>query len=192
MEEHNILQKIELIKRDIWLELNSSLTALEKVKVINHIFFDLHNYRGNKTNIDAPQNFFINNLLDSKKGNHISLGILYIIVAQKLGIPIFGVDLPQHFVLAYVDEIHDERYAVADENEVLFYINPFNKGAVFTRREIEVYINHLKRTPSPQFYQPCSNIVIMYRFVRDLMQVYKKLGYTEKVRELEILARVLS
>jgi len=187
-----IWNKIELVKRDIWLELNSNLTALEKVKVINHIFFDVHGFNGNKTNIDAPQNLFVNNLIESKKGNHLSLGMLYIIVAQKLGIPIFGVDLPQHFVLAYVDEVHDEKYTVADENEVLFYINPFNKGAVFTKREIDVFIKHMKIKSTPDFFKPCDNNTIIKRLFENLIAIYTKLGYSDKVDELKILLGVLN
>jgi len=182
---------VELIKRDIWLELNSGLTALEKVKVINHIFFEIHGFKGNKANIDAPQNFFINNLIESKKGNHLTLGILYIIIAQKLGIPIFGVDLPQHFVLAYVDEVHDEKYSIADENEVLFYINPFNKGAIFTKKEIEVYVNHLKIKSSTAFFNPCNNQTIILRLLENLINTYHKLGYNDKVNELNELKKGL-
>lgn len=191
LDFQDIGAKVEILKRDIWLELNSGLTALEKVKVINHIFFDIHGLKGNKTNIDAPQNFFINNLLESRKGNHLSLGILYMIIAQKLGVPVFGVDLPQHFILAYVDEVHDERYSVADENEVLFYINPFNRGAIFTKNEIEVYINHLKLKPKNSYFKPCSNSTILKRLIENLIQTYDRMGYQDKVTELKELLKAL-
>ena len=186
-----ITEKLEIIKRDIWLELNNNLTALEKVKVINHIIFDIHGFSGNKVNIDAPQNMFVNNVLESRKGNHLSLGIVYTIIAQKLGIPIFGVNLPQHFVLAYVDEIHDEKYSMADENEVLFYINPFNKGAVFTKREIEVFIKHLKLKSKNNHFKPCDNLVIIESVLEGLKVSFNKQGYGEKVDEVESLLKVL-
>ncbi len=192
LDFREISGKVEILKRDIWIELNSGLTALEKVKVINHIFFDIHGLKGNKTNIEAPQNYFINTLLESKKGNHLSLGILYIIIAQKLGIPIFGVDLPQHFVLAYVDEVHDEKYSVADENEVLFYINPFNRGAIFTKNEIDVYINHLRLKPLNSYFKPCTNITILQRLIENLVQTYARMGYNDKVDELKALLRGLA
>jgi regulator of sirC expression with transglutaminase-like and TPR domain len=191
LDFQEISGKVEILKRDIWLELNSGLTALEKVKVINHIFFDIHDLKGNKTNIDAPQNYFINTLLESKKGNHLSLGVLYIIIAQKLGIPIFGVDLPQHFVLAFVDEVHDEKYTVADENEVLFYINPFNRGAIFTKNEIDVYINHLRLKPQNSHFKPCNNITIVRRLIENLVQTYARMGYNDKVGELNALLKGL-
>jgi len=192
LDEKEVKDKLELIKRDIWLELNSTLTALEKVKVVNHIIFEVYGFTGNKVNIDAPPNFFLNTLLESRKGNHLSLGVIYIIIAQKLGIPIFGVDLPQHFVLAYVDEIHDEKFTVANENDVLFYINPFNKGAVFTKKEIDVFIKHLKIKPTHKFFKPCANRQILKRMIESLIMSFSKLGHTEKVEELKKLLEVLN
>ncbi|MFU8842568.1 MAG: transglutaminase-like domain-containing protein [Bacteroidales bacterium] len=184
LDENVVNNMVEIIKRDIWLELSSERTALEKVKVINHILFDVHGFTGNKTNIDAPQNLFLNNLLESKKGNHLTIGMLYSIVAQKLGIPIFGINLPEHFVLAYVDEIHDEKIKVANEKEVLFYINPFNKGAVFTKREIEIFIKHLKISPNPAFFEPCDNVTILIRLFENMKHAFEKQGYGEKVDEI--------
>lgn len=183
-------ESVESIRRDIWLELNNNLTALEKIKVINHILFDIHGIRGNKTNIDAPQNLFINNLLESKKGNHVSIGILYIILSQQLSIPVFGVDLPQHFILAFADEIQEGKHTEVSDNEVLFYINPFNKGAVFTKREIEMFVKHLKIDPKPDYFKPCDNIAIIKRLIADMIRSYKKLGFLDKVDELRKLSEV--
>jgi regulator of sirC expression with transglutaminase-like and TPR domain len=190
LNQKEIREKVEIIKRDVWLELNSNLTALEKVKVLNHVIFDVHGFNGNKANIDAPRNLFVNNLLESKKGNHLSIGMLYTIIAQKLGIPIFGVNLPQHFILAYVDEVHDEKLSMANENEVLFYINPFNKGAVFTKREIEVFIKHLKLKRDHQYFVPSDNKTIIHRVILNLIKSFSKLGYSGKVDELKSILKV--
>jgi regulator of sirC expression with transglutaminase-like and TPR domain len=192
LNENEVNNTLEIIQRDIWLELSSERTALEKVKVINHILFDVHGFTGNKVNIDAPQNLFLNNLLESKKGNHLSIGILYSIIAQKLGIPVFGINLPGHFVLAYVDEVHGEKYRMADEKEVLFYINPFNKGAVFTRREIEIFIKHLKLGPNPAFFEPCDNITILERLFENMKYAFGKQGYGEKVDEISWIMSALT
>jgi len=186
-----IEEKIEKIKKDIWLELNSNLTALEKVKVLNHIIFDVYNFSGNKSNVDSLQNLFINSLLEVKKGNHLTIGMLYIIISQKLGMPVFGVNLPQHFILAYVDEIQEERVSAPNENDVLFYLNPFNKGAVFTQREIELFIKHLKLKPLPLYFKPCDNLAIIKRLVETIIASYNKIGQPEKARELKSITEVL-
>ena len=88
LNELKIMTHIERIKQDIWLELNNNLTALEKVRVLNHIIFDVHGFSGNTANFHAPQNSYINNVLESKKGNPLSLSVLYAIIAQRLDVNI--------------------------------------------------------------------------------------------------------
>jgi regulator of sirC expression with transglutaminase-like and TPR domain len=192
LDEEKVRKHIEQIKQDVWLELNNNLTALEKVRVINHIIFDVHNFSGNTTNYHAPQNSYINNVLESKRGNPLSLSILYAIVAQDLDIPIYGVNLPEHFVLAYKDE-HNLLPALINEptNNVLFYINPFSKGSVFSRKEIDAFLKQLKVTPEDSHYEPCSNFVIVKRLIANLMNSYEKLGYPHKVEELRQLLNTL-
>ena len=82
LDDAALRKHVEQIKQDIWLELNNNLTALEKVKVINHILFDVHNFSSNTQNYHAPQNSYINNVLESKKGNPVSLSIIYAVLAQ--------------------------------------------------------------------------------------------------------------
>jgi len=188
LSEENIKSRIDQMKRDAWLELNESLTALENIKVLNHIIYDLHNFDGNKINIHAPQNSYVNTLLETRKGSPLSLGMLYIIIAQKLNVPVYGVNLPQHFILAYTTEMVKP---YPDENDVLFYINPFNKGAVFTRREIELFIHQLKIKPDPYYFSPCTNIDIIKRLIHNLKYSYNQLGYPEKIEELENLLNLI-
>jgi regulator of sirC expression with transglutaminase-like and TPR domain len=192
LDEAKLRKHIEQIKQDVWLELNNNLTALEKVKVINHIMFDVHNFSGNTTNYHAPQNSYINNVLESKKGNPLSLSILYSIIAQDLDIPIFGVNLPEHFVLAYKDE-DNIMASITNEptNNVLFYINPFSKGSIFNRKEIDAFLKQLKVTPRDSFYEPCSNIDMIIRLIRNLINSYEKLGYPHKINELKQLLNSL-
>jgi len=179
-----ITKGVASIVQDVWLELNNDLTALEKVKVINHILFDIHGFSANKSSFYAPENFFVKNVLETRKGNPMSLGILYAIIAQSLKIPIYGVNLPKHFILAYTDEITELGFKIADENEVLFYINPFNKGAVFTKNEIDLYIKQLKIDPKEEFYKPCDNTTIIKRLFTELQSAYHKSGYAGKSLEI--------
>ncbi|MCX6252699.1 MAG: transglutaminase-like domain-containing protein [Bacteroidetes bacterium] len=188
INEEKLIIQVEQIKMDIWLELNDNMTALENVKVLNHVFFGVQRFDGNKINPSTPQNFYLNTLLETKKGSPLTLGILYIILARKLKIPIYGVNLPQHFILAYLMDNGIEDPSDAD---VLFYINPFNKGSVFTRREIELFVRQLKVQADRSFYEPCSNIDIIKRLISGLIFSYQQLGYPEKIDDLENLLRII-
>lgn len=189
INEADILQKIEQIKWDMWLEINENLTALEMIRVVNHVLFDIHKFGANKVNPNAIQNFFLNNLLETQRGNTISLGILYLILCQKLNIPVFGVDLPEHFVLAYIKELREGDVVYRkDRQDVMFYINPFKKGAIFSRKEIDIYLGQLKLEPEPAFIMPCDNTAIIRRLISNLITTYKYFNMEEKVTELEVLA----
>jgi len=184
LNAEEIVVKIEQMKMDAWLELNDNLTALENVKVLNHILFDMHKFEGNRINLYAPTNQYINTLLETRKGNPLTLGILYIVLAQRLKIPVFGVNLPQHFILAYTSEL---RQPQGTPGEVLFYVNPFNKGAVFTRREIDLFIRQMQLKPEPSFFTPCSNIDIILRLINNMILTYTQLGNPERIDELNAI-----
>jgi len=108
-----------------------------------------------------------------------------------LDIPVFGVNLPQHFVLAYANEIYEQHHRIVDEHDILFYINPFNKGAVFTRKEIEMFIKQLDIKPNKSHFLPCDNNTIINRLINNLIKSYDKTGYPEKIQELKRLQQAL-
>ncbi|MBL4594835.1 MAG: transglutaminase family protein [Flavobacteriales bacterium] len=182
LEETSIRDYIKLVTQDVWLELNDNLTALEKIKVLNRIIFDVHGFYGNTKNINSPKNSYINNVIETKKGNPITLGIVYIAICNRLNIPMYGVDVPAHFILSYAEE---------SEN-VLFYLNVFNKGAVFSTHDIDKFLEQLKTEPKDEYYTPCSNLTIIRRLVQHLIYTYDNLGYLEKKEELQELYDLLN
>jgi regulator of sirC expression with transglutaminase-like and TPR domain len=188
LDEQKIINQIEAIKREIWLQLIYETSPAETVKIMNNVFYNLYRFSGNTLNHQDPQNSYISQVLESKKGNQISLAIIYAIIAQKLDIPIYGVNLPQHFILAYMDETQNNQSQAA----VLFYINTFNKGYTFAKQDIDQFLRQLQIQPSPHFYQPCSNVEIIKRVLRNLIASYQKAGLNYKAKEMEELLDILA
>ncbi|ASB50071.1 transglutaminase-like domain-containing protein [Alkalitalea saponilacus] len=184
----SINDKINQLRKDVWLELNDHLTALEKVRIINHILFDVHGYTRNNSNFMAPQNSLICDVLDTRKGNPISLSVIYSVIALRLGIPVYGVNLPKNFILAYLDDAADLN-TIAQETEmsVLFYINPINKGAVLGRKEIEFFVKQQKLEPKVNYFLPCSNKDIVQRMLNNIYYAYETSGHKEKAAEIQEL-----
>ena len=187
MDPLKIINQIEEIKREIWLQMVYDMSAIEKVKIINHVLYSIYNFSGNSTNHQDPQHSYISQVLESKKGNQISLAIIYSVIAQKLDIPVYGVNLPQHFILAYIDEAKE----YISEEGVLFYINAFNKGFIFSRKDVDSFLKQLNLTPAKEYYEPCKNEDIIRRILRNLISSYSKLGYDDKVKEIEELLAVV-
>ncbi len=191
LDEAKIRNQIESIRIDAWMEMNYFLTALEKVRILNHIFFRIHGYSGNTDNYNDPQNSFINKVLESRKGNPISMCILYMIIAQRLKVPIYGVNLPQHFILTYLDDSEEAMKLEAEKRDPLFYINAFNRGMVFGRKEIDQFLKLIKMETHPRFYEPCNNFDIVTRVFNNLIHSYNEIGKPEKAEEITKLREML-
>lgn len=192
LDEEAIKGFIEEIRKDIWLELNPRQTAFEKVKVFNKIFFDRHRFHGDTKHFHSPLNSYINTVLESRKGNPLSLCIIYSIIAQSLELPIYGVNLPNHFVLAYMDEDGTNMF-IPDSSKygILFYINVFGKGGIFDEAAVDTFLKGLNLPKKRQYYEPCSNTDILYRMLINLISSFQEVGNAEKVDELLELKAIL-
>lgn len=184
--------QINEIRKDIWFELSEQLTSLEKIKVVNHIMFDVYKFTRNHINILAPENNFISEVILSKKGNPISLSVIYSVVCQRLGLPVYGVNLPKNFILAYLD-IGERGSSPISEGDVLFYVNPINKGAVLGRKEIEFFLKQQKIQPNSSYFLPCkSNEEIVKRMFNNLLYVYETSDELLKAKEINELMSLFS
>jgi regulator of sirC expression with transglutaminase-like and TPR domain len=186
-DETEVRHIISKIRQDIWLELNDNLTALEQVRIFNYMIYEMHGFAGNKNNYSAPQNSYIADVLSSKKGNPLSLGMLYRILANSLEIPIYGVNLPNHFILAYVDEGAVKNTESDQVDNILFYINPFTNGTVIHKNEVDEFLNYLNLPQKVGYYRPCTNGDIINRLLNNLVYSYSQLGKEKKVEELKQL-----
>jgi len=200
LAKQEIINAIDKIRLDVWLEFRYDLVPFEKIRILNYIFYHSLGFKGNTENYHDARNSFINQVLETKRGNPISLAIIYMIVAQKLHIPILGVNLPQHFVLAYLEEsseqiqniqFNDMNYELSKDSKVLFYINAFNQGAIFSRNNLEHFLKQISVEPRYEYFQPCSNLDIIKRVLRNLVSSYEKSGKPKKKEEIQQILRIL-
>lgn len=185
MDENIVREKIQKIRKDIWLELNDYQTAYEKVRVFNKIFYGRYEFAGNSKDYHSPLNSFISTVLETKKGNPLTLSVLYSVIAQSLDMPVYGVNLPNHFILVYLDE-NGTKAIFDEENEfgALFYINAFSRGGIFDDNEIKAYLNGIHKPESREYFEPCSNSAILMRMLTNLINSFQQIGNKEKVDEL--------
>jgi regulator of sirC expression with transglutaminase-like and TPR domain len=192
-----LIECIEKIKLNAWLDMRHDISAVEKVKILNYAFYDFHKFSGNVENYQSSSNSFINEVFETKKGNPIMLCIIYMLVAQQLNLPVFGINLPQHFMLAFLEEdkldlktfdFINEKKLSAENRQVLFYINAFHKGGIYTQKSLEQFVEQIKIPSNALYYLPCDNLTIVKRVLRNLAASYKHEEETIKVNQvLEIL-----
>ena len=172
--------EIEQIFYEIWIEFKPNLHPTDQIRILNSVIFDKLKFGPNTKNFHSASNSMLNVVFETRKGNPISLCVIYMLVAQKLGLPVYGVNLPNLFVLTYKND------------QVQFYINVFNRGLVFYKSDIDNYIGQLNLKASEIFYEPCSNIEIIKRVLRNLALSFEKTGDNEKLKEIEILMTAIS
>ncbi len=175
----SIKRSLEQIYYEVWLEFKTDAHPLDQIKILNSIFFSKLKFGANAKNFHTPGNSMINVVLETKKGNPISLCIIYMLVAQRLKLPVYGVNLPNLFILTYKSKATQ------------FYINVFNRGLIFSKSDIDNYIAQLKLAPTEMFYQPCESPDIIRRVLRNLIVSFEKLGDPYKVEEVKALLDVV-
>jgi regulator of sirC expression with transglutaminase-like and TPR domain len=181
LELLKLKQELEQLYYETWLEFKPDLYPFDQIKLINSVIFNKLKFGANTKNFHSPGNSMINIVLESKRGNPITLCIIYMLVAQKLKLPVHGVNLPNLFVLTYKDERHQQ-----------FYINAFNKGLIFSKQDIENYINELHLAPQESFFQPCSSLEIIRRVLRNLIMSFDKMGEHAKAEEVKDLLLLIA
>jgi regulator of sirC expression with transglutaminase-like and TPR domain len=151
----------------------------EKVKGLNDVFFGKMGFAANIRHFHAPENSFLNVVLEKKMGMPITLCVLYLLAGNQLHLPLYGVNLPNLFVLTYKTP------------ETQFYVNVFNKGNIFGKEDIDNYIAQLEMPTADVFYQPCTHLNIMARVLRNLVIAYERLGENQKMEDMKSLLAVL-
>ncbi len=176
LDQEKLKQELEQIYYETWLEFRADLHPMDQIKVVNSVLFNKLKFGANTKNFHSPGNSMINIVLETRKGNPITLCVIYMLVAQKLKLPVFGVNLPNLFILTY-----------KDSQNTPFYINAFNRGLIFTRQDIENYINELHLVPQNSFFEPCDNVEIVRRALRNLIMSFEKMGEHAKAEEVKLL-----
>src|SRR5690348_14831013 len=136
----------------------------QTIYALNTVLFQDEGLRGNRQDYYDPRNSFINDVLDRRLGIPISLAVLYMEVARRIGFPLFGVGMPGHFLLKHYD---------LEGRQVL--IDCFDKGHILSdsdcqQRLDEIYSGQLPL--QPDFLLAVSRRQILTRILNNLKTVY--------------------
>lgn len=183
--------EIEKIRRNTWLELNSYLTAMERINVLNSILFNYYKHKAVDISYESPDPFLINKTLESRKGNAISNGIIYLVLCEMLDIPVKAVNIPRQVILAYFEDAGDLfNDSTALSEDILFYIDPIN-GQMYSHNDIENYFKRVSVPPVPTYFKPLPNKRVIQFLLEELSKCFDNLNNQYKMDELRQLASML-
>jgi len=131
---------------------------------LNTVLFDEAKLRGNRENYYDPRNSFLNDVLDRGLGIPITLAVIYMEVARRVGFQLSGVGMPGHFLLKHYSE---------GGQEIL--IDCFNRGDVLSRQDCQTRLDEIysgEMSLRPEFLHPISRRQILTRMLNNLKTVY--------------------
>ncbi|MEO5893806.1 MAG: transglutaminase family protein [Ferruginibacter sp.] len=191
MQEIQAKQEIEKMRRNIWLELNNYLTPLEQINVITSILYNYCKLKGVEISYSQPEDFLITKTLETKKGNAISNGILYLILCNLLDIPVKATDIPRQFILAYFDSQYEFMNPAGHVSEKInFFIDPLN-GHIYSHKDVENYFKRISVTPSSSYFRQLNNKRIIRFLLEELSKCFDNDRNRYKMDELLTLVKLL-
>jgi len=154
--------------------------AFRTIAALNFVLFARHGFRGNRDDYYDPKNSFLNEVIERKTGIPITLSVLYMEVAARVGLTVDGVGFPGHFMVQ----------AHADGNEIV--IDPFNSGDIKTEEDLAAMLQQIygsKLGFRSEFLAPVTKKQILTRMLTNLKAIYAKAN--DMVKTLGTLDRLL-
>jgi regulator of sirC expression with transglutaminase-like and TPR domain len=151
----------------------------EQVDALNHFVFVEQGFHGNRDDYYDPANSYLNHVLDRRTGIPITLSVVYTEIGQRIGLPLFGVGFPGHFLVKYVGA----------DREIL--VDPFF-GTRLSGEQCEERLRTMYGPTArlePSLLRPASPKEILARILRNLKNVYAQ--REDWHRTLACLDRVL-
>ncbi|MFQ5904263.1 MAG: SirB1 family protein [Candidatus Binatia bacterium] len=147
---------------------------------INYVLFSQEGFQGNRDDYYDPKNSFLNEVMDRRRGIPITLSVLYMEVARRVGLILHGVGFPGHFLVKYVGR----------EEEIV--IDPFHGGEVRGVEELEDLLDKIyggKVGFQPEFLSPVSKKQILKRMLNNLKAIYLHQG--DLLKGLSVIERLV-
>lgn len=165
LNESLYLDRLDRIAARVKLDLTANTESEDVIAKLNYVFFEQEKFRGNRENYYDPDNSFLNRVLDRKTGIPITLSLIYIEVAGRLGLDVRGIGLPGHFITAL--------YHASGK----IFIDPFNQGEIRTVDEcLEIVRTYTDNAVSPDLHwlQPIGGKELLARMLRNLKLIYAR------------------
>ncbi len=174
------LRSIDALAERARLRIAGRRGAAGALRALRETLFEEAGFRGNDEDYYDPRNSFLNEVLDRRLGIPISLSVLFLSVARRVGLPVHGVRFPGHFLVKHE----------AGGREL--FIDPYRGGEILTAEECaDRYraATHGKGSFDPRFLDPATPRQILARMLHNLKRIYGEQG--DDVRTLWVIDRLL-
>lgn len=141
----------------------AAVTELQIIEALNRYLFIELKFSGNRQDYYQADNSFVNKVLELKTGIPISLSLIYLEIGRRLGLPLWGVGLPGHFIVGYGAPAQP------------IYLDIFNQGAILSEDDCLALcqVDPIQRLSfRERFLQPAAKKTILFRMLLNLKHIY--------------------
>lgn len=166
------LDQFELFASEVETELPDDYEPNRIISALNAYLFEKLGFRGNQDDYFNPRNSFLNDVMERRTGIPITLSIVYLEIARRLGLPFYGVGLPGHFIIKY------------DDNRRAIYLDPFHAGRVVEAEDCRKLVRDIIGTEfvlTEQHFRAVDNRSIVLRMLSNLRAIYFQTRQYRKV-----------
>ncbi len=185
LDVQGVLSAIDALAVKLKNRIPADAAPLQRLRLLNRYFFQELGFAGNVNDYYAPENSYLHRVLDSRRGIPITLALIYIEIAQQIGLEARGVSFPGHFLIKLK----------MPQGEVV--IDPFN-GRSLSRDDLEERIEPYRRrhglvgdaeVPLGLFLQTATPRAVIARMLRNLKEIHR--GAEEWPALLAVMQRLV-
>jgi regulator of sirC expression with transglutaminase-like and TPR domain len=174
------LRRLDLLAERVKDRLSEESAPPVVLQEVSRVLFEEEGFRGNAEAYYDPRNSFLNDVLDRRLGIPLTLSIVYLEVAWRLGLPVEGVNFPNHFLVRYRGEA------------LSLLVDPFQQGEIRFEDQAQELLDHIYGGSvqlRPEFLRPASRKDILLRLLMNLKTVYT--NTRDDARALAAIDRIL-
>lgn len=160
-------------------EIAEDATTSEAARHLAFHLFQSMGFAGNEANYYAPDNSSLTRVIDTRRGIPVSLSVLYLLIAKRLKLSVYGVGTPGHFLLGF-----------RDEGEPRF-LDTFRQGRLLDTAEARRMLVRNGYEFRPEYLRPCGPRDILARMMRNLLSIYQKTGAVASAERLSALVEIV-
>jgi regulator of sirC expression with transglutaminase-like and TPR domain len=172
-------RKLDDMAHEVRDRLGRRASGEEAVKTLNRYLFTEQGFRGNTRNYYEAENSYLNRVIDRRTGIPISLSVVYLLLGQRLGLPVYGIGMPGHFLVKF----EAERYKI--------FVDCFNAGALLTEKDCARFLMQAGYGFEERYLQKSATAAILSRMLKNLGSIYQKMDETVKATRLGRFIEIL-
>jgi regulator of sirC expression with transglutaminase-like and TPR domain len=173
------LHRLDGMAAEVRERMGRRVSGEEAVKTLNRYLFSEQGFKGNTKNYYEPDNSYLNRVIDRRTGIPISLSMVYLLIGRRLGLPVYGIGMPGHFLVKF----DSDRYQI--------FVDCFNSGALLSERDCARFLMQAGYGFEEKYLQRSTTRAILIRTLKNLITIYHKLNEPVKEARLTRFMQIL-